>query len=83
MGGHVKTFTVRWGDDDRVWNHTMTVGELREVLAGYPADMAVVATWEGIHVPLAPKDFATGVPQGGVIPKESWLVIDANKSYNK
>jgi hypothetical protein len=34
------------------WNiETLSVGDLKRSLAEFPDDMAVLATWEGIHTP--------------------------------
>lgn len=36
---------------------TLTVGELRAILDKYPADMPVLATWEGIYAPFRGEGF--------------------------
>lgn len=38
----------------------LTVGELRVLLAQYPDDMPVVATWEGIVVNISRDRFSVG-----------------------
>lgn len=42
----MKTFRYPLGHKD---GDTLTVGELKALLAEYPDDMPVLASWEGIH----------------------------------
>jgi len=38
----------------------LTVGEMIEVLKGLPQDLIIVATWEGLHVPITKKLVSVG-----------------------
>lgn len=41
---------------------TMTVGELIEKLMGFPPDLPVLATWEGIFTAIQPDEISVGKP---------------------
>lgn len=47
--------------------NTMTVRQLRKKLSEYPADMPVLALWEGVHAPFKAENF---------IDKDNRLFID-------
>lgn len=56
---------------------TMTVGELREHLASFPADMPVMATWEGVRAFIQPEAMTTeNVDKGCMEDSRRCLVID-------
>lgn len=68
----MKTF---YYDHGAVMGATLTVGELKAVLANYPDEMPVLATWEGITTCF----HADGVEVGQFF-SEDCLVFDVNDS---
>ncbi len=60
---------------------TMTVGELRALLAEYPDDMPALVTWEGVYRFIQPDGFEVKDYWGPHPEDFAWcLVIDAERS---
>lgn len=71
----MKTF---YSDDGKEIN-TLTVAELREVLAKLPDELPVLATWESLKVCLAPSDFSVKpMFKGSILQTCACLVIDVD-----
>jgi hypothetical protein len=72
----MKTFRYELG---HVAGATMTVAELRDLLATYPDDMPVFATWEGVLAYVAPSSVSVAqVSKGMEADACDGLVIDVN-----
>lgn len=59
---------------------TMTVAELRDAIAKYPADMPVWAAWEGVWAYVKEENFVVERVHKEIDPPRDCLVIDV-ESY--
>ena len=60
---------------------TMTARELRDFLAGFPDDMPIAATWEGVIAPIRPGNFELRGDKGERLAegqKADMIVVDVN-----
>jgi hypothetical protein len=73
----MKVFHYRHG---KVSAETLTVGELQGVLRGYPADLPVFGTYEGVFGPIGRESFEVKpVHQGDPLEETPCLVIDVEE----